>query len=115
VQQIDIFPTVMNYLHYNKPYFAFGNDMLKQDADHFVINTIDDDYQIIMGDYVMLSRDDKPIKLFNYRKDIFLKQNLLESEPEQVEKMEKHLKAFIQQYNQHMIDNSLTVSVHQVH
>ncbi|HTN20440.1 MAG TPA: sulfatase-like hydrolase/transferase [Pelobium sp.] len=112
VQQIDIFPTVMNYLHYNKPYFAFGNDMLKQDADHFVINTIDDDYQIIMGDYVMLSRDDKPIKLFNYHKDIFLKQNLLESEPEQVEKMEKHLKAFIQQYNQHMIDNSLTVSIH---
>nr|WP_294897144.1 LTA synthase family protein [uncultured Pedobacter sp.] len=110
VQQIDIFPTVMNYLHYNKPYFAFGNDMLKQDRDHFVINTIDDDYQIIMGDFVMLANNDgKPVKLFNYRKDILLKDNLLAKNPSQVNTMEKHLKAFIQQYNAHMIDNALTV------
>lgn len=108
VQQIDIFPTIMNYLHYNKSYFAFGNDMLKQDENHFVINTIDGDYQIIMGDYVMLSHDDKPQKLFNYKADILLKNNLLSKEPAQVNKMEKHLKAFIQQYNQHMIDNTLT-------
>lgn len=108
VQQIDIFPTVMNYLHYNKPYFAFGNDMLKQDKNHFVINTIDGDYQMIMGDYVMLSRDHAPEKLFNYRNDILLKQNLITKEPEQAEKMEKYLKAFVQQYNQHMVDNRLT-------
>ncbi|HEX7365547.1 MAG TPA: LTA synthase family protein, partial [Pelobium sp.] len=109
VQQIDIFPTIMNYLHYNKPYFAFGNDMLAKDKNHFVINTIDGDYQIIMGDYVMLSRDEKPIKLFNYRKDILLKNNILAAEPAQGAKMEKYLKAFIQQYNQHMVDNQLTV------
>ncbi len=108
VQQIDIFPTIMNYLHYNKPYFAFGNDMLRQDDNHFVVNTTDGDYQIIMGDYVMLSRDNKALKLFNYRNDILLKNNLLTQEVAQVAKMEKHLKAFIQQYNQHMIDNELT-------
>ncbi len=109
VQQIDIFPTIMNYLHYSKPYFAFGNDMLKQDDNQFVVNTIDGDYQIMMGDYVMLSRENKPEKLFNYRNDVFLKQNLVTKEPEQVDKMEKYLKAFIQQYNQHMIDNTLSV------
>ncbi len=108
VQQIDIFPTIINYLHYNKPYFAFGNDMLKQDENHFVINTIDGDYQIMMGEYVMLSKEDKPVKLFNYRKDVFLKNNLLEIEPTRVEKLENHLKAFIQQYNKNMIDNTLT-------
>ncbi|WP_026063444.1 LTA synthase family protein [Pedobacter arcticus] len=108
VQQIDIFPTIMNYLHYPKPYFAFGNNMLAQDSNHFVINTIDGDYQIIMGDYVMLSRDNKPEKLFNYRNDVLLKQNLINKEPEQVEKMNKSLKAFIQQYNQRMVDNQLT-------
>lgn len=108
VQQIDIFPTIMNYLHYGKPYFAFGNDMLAGDKNHFVINTIDGDYQIIMGDYVMLARDGKAIKLFNYRKDVLLKNNLLDKEPAQVAKMETYLKAFIQQYNQHMIDNQLT-------
>lgn len=108
VQQIDIFPTIMNCLHYDKPYFAFGNNMLKQDDSHFVINTIDGDYQVIMGDYVMLSRDIQPIKLFNYRKDVFLKNDLLAKEPEQAAKMEQYLKAFIQQYNQHMVDNQLT-------
>ncbi|RKD17074.1 sulfatase [Pelobium manganitolerans] len=108
VQQIDIFPTIMNYLHYPKPYFAFGNDMLNP-KEHFVINTIDGDYQIMVGDYVMLSRDGKAIKLYNYREDILLKNNLLKQEPLLVAKMERYLKAFIQQYNAHMIDNSLTV------
>lgn len=108
VQQIDIFPTILNYLNYNKPYFAFGNDMLKPNQHQFVINTIDGDYQIIMGDYIMKYGNDKVLQLFNYKKDILLKKDLKENEVLIVENMEKHLKAFIQQYNKHMIDNSLT-------
>ncbi|MFC5283175.1 LTA synthase family protein [Pedobacter alpinus] len=107
VQQIDILPTIMNYLHYDKPYFAFGNDMLKPSENQFVINTINGDYQIIMGNYLMIYRNDKVLKLFNYKDDIFLKNDIKETAQIQVEKMEQHLKAFIQQYNDHMINNDL--------
>ncbi|MGE8243431.1 MAG: LTA synthase family protein, partial [Sphingobacterium sp.] len=38
VQQIDIMPTVLNYLHYDEPYFAFGSDAFKPGRDNFVLN-----------------------------------------------------------------------------
>lgn len=109
VQQIDILPTILNHLNYNKPYFAFGNDMLKKSGDSFVINTLDGEYQIIMGDYILQWANEKALKLFNYKNDILLKDNLIEKELLQKEKLEKHLKAFIQQYNKNLIDNSMVV------
>ena len=38
-QQTDIMPTVLSYLHYGKPYFAFGCDLLTTPpADTYAIN-----------------------------------------------------------------------------
>lgn len=107
VQQTDIMPTILDYLHYPKPYFAFGFDMLKHDDNSFVVNYIDGDDQMIMGDYVLISRNGQSIKLYNYKNDILLQHNLINQLPEQRTKMENHLKAFLQQYNDHMIHNSL--------
>jgi len=109
VQQIDIFPTIMNHLHYNKPYFAFGNDMINRDDNSFVVNTLDGEHQLIMDDYLLQWSNEKALKLFNYRKDILLKNNIIDKEPAQKERLETHLKAFIQQYNKHLIDNFMVV------
>jgi len=40
---------------------------------------------------------------------VLLKNNIIDQEPVQKERLETHLKAFIQQYNRHLIDNSMTV------
>jgi phosphoglycerol transferase MdoB-like AlkP superfamily enzyme len=109
VQQIDIFPTIMNHLHYNKPYFAFGNDMINRDKNNFVINTLDGEHQLIMDDYLLQWSNEKALKLYNYRSDVLLQNNIIDQEPAQKERLEMHLKAFIQQYNKHLIDNSMTV------
>lgn len=37
-QQIDIMPTVLGLLDYNKPYFAFGKDHFGEQSDNFAIN-----------------------------------------------------------------------------
>ena len=37
-QQIDIMPTVLGLLDYNKPYFAFGKDHFSEQKDNFAIN-----------------------------------------------------------------------------
>lgn len=110
VQQADILPTVLNQLHYKYPYFAFGEDMINQKEDHAVVHLIDNFYQIIMGDYVLKYDGNKSAALFNYKKDKLLTTNILAGNDPIKDKMEKRLKAFIQQYNKNMIDNTLTVS-----
>ena len=38
VQQIDIMPTVLNYLKYDKPYFSYGFDAFDLHNDNFAVN-----------------------------------------------------------------------------
>lgn len=109
VQQADIMPTILNFLHYDHSYFAFGKDMINPTENDFVVNNMDNNYQILMGNYVLIKNDDKVLGLFNYKKDIFLKENVMDKELGKRDVLETHLKAFIQQYNQHTIDNSFSV------
>jgi len=107
IQQIDIMPTVLNYLHYQKPYFAFGFDALSSKADNFVINNNDGTYSIYQGDYLLLNDGQQNTALYDLKQDRFTQHNILAQEPAIVRKMETALKAFIQQYNNRMIQNQL--------
>ncbi|MNL65769.1 hypothetical protein D3C87_1901530 [compost metagenome] len=46
--------------------------------------------------------------LYNLKKDRLTKNNIVDQEPAVTEKMNKYLRAFIQQYNNRMIENKLT-------
>jgi phosphoglycerol transferase MdoB-like AlkP superfamily enzyme len=37
IQQIDIMPTILGYLHYDKPYVAFGRDIFKENEEPFCL------------------------------------------------------------------------------
>jgi hypothetical protein len=52
---------------------------------------------------------DKPKGLFNFANDSGLKINLLNQERHIAKKMEQDFKGFLQQYQNRMIDNKLTV------
>lgn len=106
VQQADIMPTLLNYLNYNLPYFAFGNDMINPKPNHFVVNTTDNSYQITKGNFMLIYSNHKTEALYNYRDDILLQNNLISTNSAKKEELETHLKAFIQQYNKHTVDNS---------
>jgi len=109
VQQIDIAPTVLNLLNYDQPYFAFGFDAFSKDTTNFVVNNNGTSYSLYQGDYLLISDGKQSSELFDIKRDRLLKNNLLGSMPEIRQKMERILKAFIQQYNNRMIDNKLTV------
>lgn len=109
VQQIDIMPTVLNYLNYNLPYFAFGKDMLQPQPNDFVVNTSDNSYQITKGNYVLIYNNNKTEALYNYRDDVLLQHNIESQYPNISKQMEKYLKAFVQQYNKHTVDNKFSV------
>lgn len=108
VQQIDIMPTVLNYLQYDKPYFAFGFDAFSKRTDNFIINNNDGTFSLYHGDYLLLNDGRINTALYNLKEDRLTKHNLIKKEPEVLEKMETYFKAFIQQYNNRMIQDDLT-------
>jgi len=109
VQQIDIMPTVLNYLNYDKPYFSYGFDAFDQQNDNFALNNNEGSYRLYWKDYVLFSDGKKTNGVYAFKKDRLLQHNLLGKLPAQSE-MEKRLKAFIQQYNNRMIQNQLTAN-----
>ncbi|KKX47560.1 hypothetical protein L950_0225850 [Sphingobacterium sp. IITKGP-BTPF85] len=54
-QQIDIMPTVLNYLNYDKPYFAFGFDALNPTKENFVVNNNSGIFNFYYKDYLLIN------------------------------------------------------------
>ncbi len=108
-QQIDIMPTVLGYLGYDKPYVAFGSDLLHtHDSKGWVFNYNSGMYQYAEGDLFMEFDGTRVRGLYNFRTDPLLERNILNSVPQAtVSAMEKRLKAFIQQYATSMRENRL--------
>lgn len=102
VQQIDIMPTVLNYLHYDHPYYTLGNDMFsdkKQPVIYYNSPTfycVDDSLFYIMNDYNF-------VESYNYRKDSLLKQNLINTSNNKT--LLDFCRAYIQTYNYGVINN----------
>jgi phosphoglycerol transferase MdoB-like AlkP superfamily enzyme len=108
-QQIDIMPTVLNYLNYDDEYIAFGNNLLNDSTESFAFNTNGSIYHLYMKDHILEMMDNKSIGLFNYKTDLFLKKGLLGEEPDLQLQMEEKLKAIIQTYNTRLLDNKMVV------
>ena len=109
-QQTDITPTVLHLLGYNKPYLAFGNDLLCSDADNtwaFSYNA--GIYQLVKGDLMLQFNGEKTTAVYRFKTDPLLKENLVNQLPEQRD-LETFLKAVIQQYMSRMNENRLLVS-----
>ncbi|MDQ7949491.1 MAG: sulfatase-like hydrolase/transferase [Pedobacter sp.] len=108
IQQIDIMPTILNYLNYDKPYCAFGFDAFDARQDNFVVNNNDGSFCLYKGDYLLISDGVKPLSLFDVTKDRLTQHELLNKLPKVQADLENQLKAFIQQYNNRMINDQLT-------
>jgi len=109
IQQIDIMPTILSYLHYDKPYVAYGQNIFDPAAEPFAFNYIDNLYQAFVGDYLLQFDGKKSVGLYNFREDKLLQHNLINERTEVAQPMEIRLKAFIQQYNNRMVDDNLTI------
>ena len=110
-QQTDITPTLLHLLGYNKPYLAFGKDLLGYDGDEvlqsWAFNYNAGIYQLVRADGLLLQFDGtKTTAVYRFRTDPLLKENLVGKLPEQQE-MELFLKALIQQYMSRMNENRL--------
>ncbi len=108
-QQTDIMPSVLGYLHYNKPYVAFGRDLFREDSRPVAFNYKDNTYQIFDGDFMLVFDGSRSLALYNFRQDKLMQKNLINESSERVILMENKIKAVIQQYNNRMIEDRLTI------
>ena len=105
-QQIDILPTVLGMLGYQKPYFGFGIDLLNTPSeDTWAVNYLSGIYQYIKHGYV-LQFDGQKTKAVYSLQDSLMQNNLVGKVKEQGQ-MEQELKAIIQQYMERMTQNRL--------
>ena len=108
-QQIDILPTVLGMLGYQKPYFGFGIDVLNTPAeDTWAVNYLNGIYQYIKQGHV-LQFDGTQTKAVYALSDSLMKRNLIGKVPQQPQ-LERELKAIIQQYMTRMTQDRLIVN-----
>lgn len=107
MQQLNIMPSLLGYLHYPKKYFAFGADMFNPKTEPFVVNDDAGVMQYMEGDYLIRFDGKKPIGLYQFRKDMTLKNNILLLHPEIASRMAVKIKAVLQQYNNRLIRDKM--------
>ena len=111
VNQIDIMPTVLGILGYDRPYRAFGQDALRTlEAEKFAVNYIPAGgiYQFIEGDYLIQFDGKEILKAYLYRTDKLLENDVKTKMPQDLlNKLKQRLAAVVQQYMQGMNSNNL--------
>jgi len=116
VEQIDIMPTVLGLLGYDKPYIAFGQDIFNTPAEdtfalHWLMGT--ESYEFIKGDYLIRFDGTKITHVYRYKTDLLQKDNIVDKltdeEKEAIKPMEMQMKSFIQQYMKRLNENEMVV------
>ncbi len=109
ISQTDILPSVLDYLHFSDCNFSFGNSIYNSKVENFCINYRNGRYQIITDSiYASFDGNDIHIKsLYKYNTDSLLRKNLKDKEKKLSLQLENKVKAYIQQYNNRMIQNKL--------
>jgi phosphoglycerol transferase MdoB-like AlkP superfamily enzyme len=109
VSQIDIFPSVLDYLNYHKKFFSFGTSVFQNQNQNFAVNFLEGMYQTVSDGHILFFNGKNITGFYDIKKDSLLTQNLEKENSEQKNQCEKNIKAFIQTYNNRMIKDSLNI------
>ena len=112
MQQTDIMPTILGVLNYQKPYFAFGKDVLDESDNYvnFVFNDRNGTSMYYLDDLMIEYDNNTLIGIYEFKKDFMLKNNLIKKKGKysQLPFMQRQMEAILQQYITRMKDNNLT-------
>ncbi len=108
VSQTDIMPSVLAYLGYSKPFFAFGENALTQPKQHPYAVCYNHPVYQLFTDSLLLQFDGKEVRaVYNYHHDPMLQHNIADTTDTQA--LQTYLRAYIQQYIYRLTTNQLTV------
>lgn len=108
-QHIDIFPTILDLIGYNKPFRSWGRSLVDKSNNKkpFLINYNTNNYHFMRGNYICVFDGKKAIGFYNINDKELLK-NLISKRNKEMNDMEIACKAFIQDYFNRIIDKKLT-------
>jgi phosphoglycerol transferase MdoB-like AlkP superfamily enzyme len=108
MQQTDIMPSVLNYVGYDQDFVAFGTSVFDTTAPRFSIHYISGLYGLIKDGYLLEYDGSRSTGLFDLKADKLQTNNLVTKKLPIMKRLESFMKAFVQQYNNRMIENRLT-------
>jgi len=109
-QQLDIMPSVLHYLSYDKPFFSFGKSVFDMSKKGFSISYNAGIYQYIHGNHVLHFDGEKSLALYDFKNDLLLENNLRLSEKKILKEMEENCMAVIQAYHHALLNNKMSAS-----
>ena len=108
VSQTDIMPSVLAYLGYQKPFFAFGKDILtKEKETPWAVCYNHPAYQLLSDSLLLQFDGQNTYAVYNYQNDPLLQNNI--ASEINYSAMERYLRAYIQQYIYRLATNQLTI------
>lgn len=105
-QQIDIFPSILHQIGYQKPFRSWGRSLFDKTSKPFAIRFANGQYQYIHTDFVLLFDGTKAVGLY-HTNDKALTQNVMQHFPQETLLLEKECKAYIQTYMNSIVERKL--------
>ena len=106
VSQIDIMPTLLGILDYDKPYFAYGRDVFDPQSRAITVVYDNGVYKAFTDSHIHIFSEDRVTEIYSIA-DSTLTVNLISSEYDK--DVENYIKAYIQQYYDHAERKSYVV------
>jgi phosphoglycerol transferase MdoB-like AlkP superfamily enzyme len=104
--QIDILPSVLDYLGYNKSFFAFGQSYLRKQNNNCYYYT--NGNHMLVADSVLLSFNNSEIRaVYNFKRDSTLEKNLKGKYLLLETSLSRQFRAFIQTHNSAIVNNKM--------
>ena len=108
VSQTDIMPSVLAYLGYTKPFFAFGENALTLAKKHPYAICYNHPVYQLFSDSMLIQFDGNEVQaVYSYPHDPMLQNNI--ATQLDTKAMETYLRAYIQQYIYRLTTNQLTI------
>ncbi len=104
-QQLDVLPSVLDYLGWRQPFFAFGNSIFSKNDARFVITHFSRAYQWLEGGRLLQWAGASTTGFYDYPADSLSHHNLLPAPA--ADSALLRLKAFVQQYRDALIHNAM--------
>jgi len=104
--QMDIFPSIVDLVGYDKPINSWGRSLFSNSGKPFSIHFSGTVYHFITDKYILVFDGDSVIGIYD-KEDQWLSNNLKENSNINFSNEEKYLKAFMQDYMNRIIEKKL--------
>ncbi|MDY7395259.1 sulfatase-like hydrolase/transferase [Aureibaculum sp. 2210JD6-5] len=107
-QQIDIYPTVLDAIGYDKPFRSWGRSLIgKPQIEPYVMNYNGTQYQLLRGNYICIFDGKKATGFYDIN-DKGLTNNLIGNRTPEMDEIEEACKAFLKDYFDRIVDKKLS-------